>query len=128
MPHEVDGHAGIPVELLLERQDREHSTHAAGHLPDTAAPPRPELGRDEVDDGDAGTAGDARQPQVELRKIDHDERARPLLDEPGLEQPIGTVQPRDAAERFARADHGMAAHVGDDLHARGGHARTRPSR
>src|SRR4029453_8127219 len=89
MPHEVDGHAGIPVELLLERQDREHSTHAAGHLPNTAAPPRPELGRDEVDDGDAGTAGDARQPQVELRKIDHDEHARPLFDEPGLWEPGG---------------------------------------
>ena len=69
-PTKVDGHARLPVERLLEREDHQHP---GDRLPDGAhasPPPGPDLRRDVVDDGNAAAAQLARQAQVEVGVVD----------------------------------------------------------
>src|SRR5919204_6187238 len=78
MPDELHWHAGVPINLFLERKDDEHAIGEGANRVDAPRPPRPDLRADVVNHRDAKPPDLLREPEIEVRKIDDDERVGPL--------------------------------------------------
>src|SRR5215467_4104129 len=103
MADEFDGHAALPVDRLLERENHENTTRDRAHASHAPRPRRPQLRADVVRHRDAPYLHRAREPIVESPEIDWDEHSRrrcvgrrdqPTLDGEQLRQP---------GERFGEA-------------------------
>ena len=70
MADELDAGQPLLVEPGLEREDDREPIDPARDLAHPAAPPRPHLRADVVEDRHARALGDPRQAQVELREVD----------------------------------------------------------
>ena len=111
MADERDRHAGVPVELFLEREDDEHPGHGVTDVVDPAAPPGPELRGDVIDDGDSAAMERPRQAEVEVRVVDQHRRVGRvplgLLDH----SPEDRAQVAEVGDDFEQPDDGEVADV-----------------
>src|SRR3989442_10866922 len=73
MADELHGHSGPAIQGRLERKYGEHERDDSPDRLDPAPAPRPDLGRDEIHDRDAGAPRGACQAKIELGEIDQDE-------------------------------------------------------
>ena len=79
MADELYGYAGIAIQLFLERKDHQHAVGDALDHPHAALAPRPQLRTDVVDDRDAELFYGAGEPEIEIRKVNRDQRLRLLV-------------------------------------------------
>ncbi len=106
VPHELDTHTAVAVELLLERKHDRHPVHASGDLPHARLPPRPDLRAYVVEHADSHSLEPAREHQVESGVVNEHCDPRPA----GAGAPDQTVH--RAAERGYVPDH---FHEPDDV-------------
>ena len=105
MADELNRHAAVPIDGFLERKDDQHQI---GELTDRLEPlrtPRPDLRADVVHHRNPERFDAPRQPEIEIRKVDDDERVRTVRAGPGDQPaergvgarnlPDGLGQPRD---------------------------------
>jgi len=100
-------HAAVAVEGLFEGEDDHHAVDALLHPAETASLPGPELGADEVDDGDVEGFELAGEAEVDVGEVDEDGGLRAVLLNGGDETAIGAVDVGRVADDF------RDAHVGD---------------
>ena len=122
MSRVLDGGVDRLVDLSLEGENGEHAVREAGNAARSPRPPRPDLGRDEIDHPYAGTTRSPTEAHVELGEVDEDESIRALGSDAAKQGPIGAVEGGHPAHRLREADHGMMRGIRQDLHARRGHA------
>src|SRR6058998_1658720 len=102
MSDEFDRHAGVAINLLLERKDHEDEVRDLADRLQAAGAPRPDLRADVVDDGNAEPLELTRQRKVEIRKIDRDGDGKAAVI---VEEAAAGIRELRAAEAF----HGHAA-------------------
>src|SRR3569833_908086 len=81
MVYIADRYARTPIDFLLERKAHQHVRH---RLPDAMNPfgsPCPDRRADEMHSGDAGLLELRFQREIEVRRVDADEHARPFVQE-----------------------------------------------
>ena len=122
MPHERGIHSAIAIELLFERKNDQGLGDVLAQQSYTSLPPRPELRRDVVDDGNVPLLHLTRDAPVECGRIDHDgEVGLPkvsFVDQLVKESPdFGEM-----AENLGNSDHGKIAGVDDGIAASFTHA------
>src|SRR5215510_14752876 len=74
MPNELDGHAALLIDRLFKWKDHQHDV---GDFADRLEPTRalrPDLRADVIHDRNAEALDAAREPQVEIWKVDDDKR------------------------------------------------------
>ena len=98
------------VEIHLEGQDGKDAAHVAPEEAYPAAPPGPQLGRNEVIDRDAQGVGHAGHAEVEVRRVDQQHGIGPRLGQLG---PDAAEQAQDAGQAGQHLHH---AHDGQFLH------------
>src|SRR5205085_8433538 len=76
MTDKLHGHAAVTVDLLLEGKDDEHAIGDLANRLQPAGTPRPDLRADVIHDRDAEAPHLAREREVEVWKVDDDERVR----------------------------------------------------
>ena len=119
MSDELHRHAGIAIDLFLERKDHEHAIDEPLHHLHAALAPRPELRADVIDDGHAELLDRRGETEIEVGKIDQDERVR-LLGARGIDQPVeGGERFGEHANRLDEPRHAEAAIVREQLAAAG---------
>jgi len=91
------------VELFFKRQDHQHSVDVTAQGPNPISSPGPNLGTDVVNDFEAFTMKGFREPHIEVRPINQDNRGRTSR-AGGIEQSsIGAVQLTHCASYFEHA-------------------------
>ena len=116
---EGDGHARLPVQLLLEGEDHDHARHRPADGVHAASPPRPELRRDVIDDGDTAVAERAGQPEVEVRVVDEHGGVRRPAVHLLHDAPEHGAQVAQVGEDLEQADDGQVLRVGEQRRALG---------
>ena len=119
MADELDRALAAAVERRLEREHDGEPVDPARDRAHAAAPPRPDLRADVVEDRNAGPLGGAREPQVELREVDQDAEVGRVLAQAAHEQAIDAEELADVARRFDDADRRDLGRVDHRLHPRG---------
>jgi len=104
--YELGVDAALAVELFFEGEDDEHLVDALLHPAEAAALPRPELGRDEPDDGDAGAGEVFGEAEVDVGEVDEDGDVGAVALDAGDEFPVAGVDAGDVAEDFGDAHDG----------------------
>ena len=66
--------AMLPVKWFFKWKDGDDPVNGAGNVADTFFSPCPDLGGDEVDDGDALSPGESGESEIESGKIDKDQQ------------------------------------------------------
>ncbi len=79
VPDIADIDSVLLIEILLERKDHNHLADVLPDLLDPSGTPGPHLRADKIKNGNAKAVQLARQPQVEVRKINEDGRVRLAL-------------------------------------------------
>src|SRR5438067_5676278 len=79
MSDELHRHAAVTINGFLERKDDEDTIGELSNRGEPTRPPRPDLRADVVHDRDTEAPDASRQPEVEIRKIDDDQRIRALV-------------------------------------------------
>src|SRR5262249_30223321 len=115
MPDERDGYPRFLVELFLEREDHEHARDRLADLVDTPAPPRPDLRRDVVDDGNVAALELAGEAEVEVGVVDEHREIRPLAVPPGEQAAKDPAETAEVPHALDEAHDRELAHVGDEL-------------
>ena len=119
MTDELDRNPMLPVQIFFERENHEHAVRESPNGVDPPRPPCPDLRADVVDDRNAQALDAWRQPEIEVGRIDDDERGG-LLRPGRLEQPAPDREHlRNLRERLGEAGHGDPAVVGNQLAAGG---------
>jgi hypothetical protein len=110
-------------QLGLEREEGDHAAGAPRDRLRAAAPPRPDLGRDVVDERHAEPAQAAGEETVEVREVDEDRRVRAAADRLGAETGERAAQRRRLSEDFGHADDRERLGGDDTVETRGLEAR-----
>ena len=77
-PTNSTGTPAFAIDRLLERKDHEHAIRDRADRLQPSRAPRPDLRADVVDDRDAEALDRRRQAEIEIGKVDEDQRVRPL--------------------------------------------------
>ena len=104
---EVGGDVARAVEVLLEGEDDEHAIDALLNPTEASSLPGPELGANEVDDGDAALLEFSGEAEVDVGEVDEDGDVGFLLADGADEFAILAVDIGGVTEDFGDA------HVGD---------------
>ena len=118
-----DRHAGLLVDLFLEREDHQHVRHRLLDFLDAPAPPGPDLRADEVHGRDAGRLQLHLEAEVKAGIVGADEHRRPFGQQAVAQVVLDALDLAVARDHFEQAAHGQRVHrqVGDE--ALLGHAR-----
>src|SRR5688572_12588882 len=76
MTDELHGHAGIAIDLFLERKNHEHTVGNPLHHLHAALAPRPQLRADVINDGHPEFLHGGCEAEIEIGEVDDDERLR----------------------------------------------------
>src|SRR5580700_10061061 len=76
MPNPVRWHAGLPIEIFLERKNTKGPHETAFHQANPPGAPGPELRTDEIDVTNTLAAENARETQMKCGKIGQDRKRR----------------------------------------------------
>src|SRR6185503_16656735 len=102
------------IHILFERKDHEHPIRDLPDRRETPGPPRPDLRADVIDDRNAETLDAPREPEIEVREIDDDERIRPLSAGEGDEFLHRRHVPGKLADPLRQSGHSEVAIVVDE--------------
>ena len=114
MTDPVHRHVRALVDRLLELEDDQDSIRDLPHRPHAPRTPGPQLRADVVDDRDTEASDRARQPEVEVRKVDRHEHVRTPFGGVADEPPIHRVGLRKDARDLQQTRHRDAAEVADE--------------
>ena len=118
VPDERDGDPRVAVQPRLEREDDESPGHEAPHGPEPAAPPRPRLRADVVDDGDAEGRDGGADPEVDLGKVDGHEDVGAFRPRRPHEAAVGPPGVRQHRQRLGQSGGGEPGVVGGEAPSR----------
>ena len=121
MADEGGGHAGLAVDLLLEREDEQHVVDGAADRLDALGTPGPDRGAHEVNGRNAAAAQLLLDGEVEVGSVDAHKHLRHRVAEAGDEVLAEAQQARQVREHFDIAAHGKLARVVPGAKARGAH-------
>src|SRR5262245_41563001 len=122
VPDKLHRHPGFPVDLLLERKYHQHAIGQALDCRHPPPPPGPDLGADVIDDGNAERLDGSAEAEIEVRKVDEDERLR-LFRSGGFHQTAHHAQRTwNDAEGLHQPGYAQTTVVGEQLPAAGDHA------
>src|SRR5206468_3124107 len=100
---EGDFDAMLPIERLLEGEDDNHLADIFLHELDAVLLPRPELGADKEDDGDAEPMELFGEFEVNVREVDEDRDIGPVLADGGFEAAEFSIDAGQVADHFCDA-------------------------
>src|SRR5258705_662798 len=95
MADELDRHARLTIDRLLERKDDQHEIRKPANGLDPLRAPCPDLRAHVVHDRDAERLDTARQAEIEIPKVDDDTRLRPVRSRPCRHPPQRAVRSRN---------------------------------
>jgi uncharacterized protein YdeI (YjbR/CyaY-like superfamily) len=114
----------VAVEGFFEGEDDHHAVDALLDPAEAAAFPGPELGADEVDDGDVKGFEFAGEAEVDVREVDEDGRGGASLFDGRYEAAVGAVDAGGVAKYFGDAHVGYVFGADDALLSGGFHLAT----
>src|SRR2546422_518368 len=117
MSDEFDRHAGVAIDLLLERKDHEDEVRDLADRLQAAGAPRPDLRADVVDDGNAEPFELTRQRKIEIRKIDRDGDVGAIRLRRRHQAPQRRPRAWNLPDRFGEARDGKAAVIVEEAAA-----------
>ena len=117
MTDPVHRHVRALVDRLLELEDDQHAIGDLPHRLHAPGTPGPQLRADVVDDRDAEASDRARQPEVEVGKVDRHEHVGAPFGGVADEPPIHRVGLRQDARDLQQTRHRDAAEVADERRA-----------
>ena len=94
MPDESHWNSGVPVDFLLEGEDHKHLRDIAFDVLNATPSPRPELGRDVIDNRNIETLEFTGEPQIEVTTLLDDQKAVLVLVQEILFEVLKTEQTR----------------------------------
>src|SRR6516165_5146074 len=112
---ELDRNAAVAIDRLLEGEDHQDAVGERADRLQTPLPPRPDLWPDVVDDRHAKPLDPGREAEIEIWRVDDDERVRFMGPRRPHELPERGERLRDCGQRFGESGDGNAAIVGKEL-------------
>ncbi len=122
MAHELRVDSSLAIELLFEREDHQHLAHIFSDPFDAALLPGPELRADVINHRDIQFVEFARQPQVEVGKVDEDSGVRTAIAGFADYLAKATIDVGNVLDHLDDADLGDLAGVGQELASSLAHA------
>jgi hypothetical protein len=115
VPHEVNVHTPLPIELDLEREDDGHAVHTGRYLPHPSLPPRPNLRTDVVEDTHSDPTEPLGKHEIETGVVNENGQAHVSLGREGNETVHGASQERNMTQHLYKTYHREVVAVIDKL-------------
>jgi hypothetical protein len=119
MPDELDRHAAFPIDGFLEWKNDQNKIGEFSDRLEALRTPCPDLRADVIHDWNSERLDPAREPEIEIREVDDDQRVRTIRTGPGHQPPQRRVRSRNFPEGLGQAGDRHTPIVFENRTARG---------